>query len=92
MTGTGTWRDGLRTARATRITRVDWFSFAVYPLSGGFRPWSLIGDKLAARLLRIERAIEHIGWPAAFRMMLVIEKCASEVSRIWLTMMVVASC
>ena len=58
-----------------RITRVDWFSFAAYPLSGGFRPWSLISDKLATRLLRIERAIEPaIGWLAAFRMLVVIEK------------------
>ena len=29
---------------ALRIERVEWFSLAVYPLSGGFKPWSLIGE------------------------------------------------
>jgi SAM-dependent methyltransferase len=58
-----------------RIRRVDWFSFVVYPLSGGFQRWSLISLKMARRLLRIERAIEPwLGRYAGFRMMLLIEK------------------
>ena len=58
-----------------RIVRVDWFSLAAYPLSGGFRPWRLIGEVVASHMLRIERAIEPaVGWLAAFRMMIVIEK------------------
>jgi hypothetical protein len=54
---------------------VEWFSFAAYPLSGGFKPWSLVGEGMARRLLRIERAIEPVlGRLAAFRMLLIVEK------------------
>jgi SAM-dependent methyltransferase len=60
-----------------RIVRVDWFALAAYPLSGGFKPWSLVSAAAARRLLRFERAIEPlIGRLAAFRMMIVIEKTA----------------
>jgi SAM-dependent methyltransferase len=60
---------------ALRIMRVDWFSLAAYPLSGGFKRWSLIGEGVARRLLEIERAIEpSLGRFTAFRMMLVVEK------------------
>jgi SAM-dependent methyltransferase len=45
---------------AFRIQSVDWFSLVSYPLSGGFKPWSLIGEKVARRLLRIERVIEPL--------------------------------
>ena len=62
-----------------QIERVDWFSLATYPLSGGFKPWSLIGARAARRMLRIERAIEPtLGWLAAFRMMMVIGKIAGD--------------
>jgi SAM-dependent methyltransferase len=58
-----------------RITRVDWFSLAVYPMSGGFKAWSLVPASLARHLLRLERAVEPIaGRFIAFRMLLVIEK------------------
>jgi hypothetical protein len=60
---------------ALRIASVQWFSFAAYPLSGGFQSWSLVGDGLARRLLRIERALEPaLGRYAAFRMLLMVEK------------------
>ena len=60
-----------------RIVRVVWFAFAAYPLSGGFKPWSLLSAGAARRLLRFERAIEPlIGRLAAFRVMIVIEKAA----------------
>lgn len=62
-----------------RIERVDWFSLVVYPLTGGFKPWSLISEAMARRVLRIERAIEPVvGRAAAFRMMLVVEKAATQ--------------
>jgi len=65
-----------------RIVRADWFSFFAYPLSGGFKPWSLISAPVAAWMLRIENAIEpSFGRIAGFRMMLVIEKIASSVKR-----------
>jgi SAM-dependent methyltransferase len=58
-----------------RIERVVWFSLLVYPLTGGFKPWSLIPEALAQRLLRMERSIEPmVGWALAFRMMLVVER------------------
>jgi SAM-dependent methyltransferase len=58
-----------------RINRVDWFSLVIYPLSGGFRQWSLIPVRLAACGLRIERRLEPwVGNLLAFRMMMIIEK------------------
>jgi hypothetical protein len=54
---------------------VQWFSLAAYPLSGGFKPWSLVGDGVARRLLRIERALEPaLGRFAGFRMLLMVDK------------------
>jgi hypothetical protein len=54
---------------------VQWFSLAAYPLSGGFQPWSLIGEGAAQRLLHIERALEPVlGRFTAFRMLLMVEK------------------
>jgi hypothetical protein len=66
-----------RLCPALRIARVEWFSLAAYPLSGGFKPWSLIGAAVARRLLRLEHAIEPVlGRLAAFRMLLIVEKAA----------------
>ena len=60
---------------ALRIVRTDWFSFLAYPLSGGFQPWSLIGEGAARALLQFEHAIEpRLGRFAGFRLMLVVEK------------------
>jgi SAM-dependent methyltransferase len=61
-----------------RIDQVDWFSLVVYPLTGGFKPWSLISEPLVRRMLRLERVIEPVvGQAMAFRMMLVVEKKAA---------------
>jgi SAM-dependent methyltransferase len=58
-----------------RMASVEWFAFAAYPLSGGFKPWSLISEGMARRMLRIERALEPVlGHLAAFRMMLIVER------------------
>jgi SAM-dependent methyltransferase len=58
-----------------RIAGVEWFALAAYPLSGGFKSWSLISEGMARRMLRIERALEPaLGRLAAFRMLLVVEK------------------
>lgn len=54
-----------------------WLSFFVYPLSGGFQPWSVIPNKMAKVMLKFEKRIEHLlGRIAAFRMLLVVEKDA----------------
>ncbi len=58
-----------------RITRTDWFSFLVYPLSGGFKPWSLIPARAAAPLLKVERGVENVlGRALGFRLLLVVER------------------
>jgi SAM-dependent methyltransferase len=60
------------------IARVVWFGFAAYPLSGGFKSWSLLTAGMARQLLRFERALEPlVGRLAAVRLMIVIEKKAS---------------
>ncbi|MGA2793992.1 MAG: class I SAM-dependent methyltransferase [Roseiarcus sp.] len=62
---------------ALHIAQTRWFSFAVYPLSGGFRPWSLVTPKLAAVGLRIERFLERpLGRLLGFRLLMVIEKAS----------------
>jgi SAM-dependent methyltransferase len=66
-----------RLVPALRIASVQWFALAAYPLSGGFQPWSLIGEGVARRLLHIERALEPaLGRFMAFRMLLTVEKAA----------------
>jgi SAM-dependent methyltransferase len=46
-----------------------------YPLSGGFRPWSLIPTSLVDPLLRLERLLEPLLGPLlAFRLLAVIER------------------
>jgi hypothetical protein len=60
---------------ANIVMVVQWFALAAYPLSGGFQPWSLIGEGGVRRLLRIERALEPmLGRLTGFRMLLVVEK------------------
>lgn len=58
-----------------RIAKTEWFSFAVYPLSGGFKSWSLIPEAAAKPLLGVERVLERtFGRLLGFRMLLVVEK------------------
>lgn len=57
------------------IRSVRWFSFLAYPLSGGFRPWSLVPKPLVQPLLRFERLIEpYFGRLFGFRMIVVVER------------------
>jgi hypothetical protein len=58
-----------------RISRIDHFSLLVYPLTGGFKSWSLMPAVLARPLLAIERVIEPIfGRWLAFRIVMVLDK------------------
>ncbi|MPZ74613.1 MAG: methyltransferase domain-containing protein [Nitriliruptorales bacterium] len=60
---------------ALGIRAVRWFSFLAYPLSGGFRPWSLVPARLVDPLLRLEAAIEpYLGRLLGFRMITVLER------------------
>jgi SAM-dependent methyltransferase len=58
-----------------RIAEARWFAFLAYPLSGGFKKWSLITEPFARTLLAFERKIElALGRHLGFRLLLVIEK------------------
>ncbi|MGA3308119.1 MAG: class I SAM-dependent methyltransferase [Xanthobacteraceae bacterium] len=60
---------------ALRLIETRRLSLFAYPLSGGFRPWSLLPAGLVQPLLRIERWLEPmLGWFMAIRMILVIER------------------
>jgi len=65
-----------------RIAQVEWFSLAAYPLSGGFKPWSLVTARFARRMLTIECKLEPaLGRFMGFRMMLWVEKIDQPVRR-----------
>lgn len=58
-----------------RVTRVEWLSLFVYPLSGGFQNWSLMPAALVRPMLAIEEKIpEIIRRQIAFRMMVVLDR------------------
>ena len=57
------------------LRSVDYFSFFAYPLSGGFKPWSLIPLAAVRPLLAVEWAAHSlIGRLAAFRLLGVYER------------------
>jgi SAM-dependent methyltransferase len=57
-----------------RLHRVEWISLFAYPLSGGFKRWSLIPASLVAPMLRLEAALEPwLGRLLGFRLLIVIE-------------------
>lgn len=58
-----------------RVVHAEYLSLAAYPLSGGFRPWSLIPTRAVNRILRVERRMERrVGRLAGFRLLLVLER------------------
>jgi len=58
-----------------RLARTDWFSLWVYPLSGGFKSWSLLPDRAGQALLLLERKLEPaLGWLCGFRLLTVMER------------------
>lgn len=58
-----------------RITRLEHLSFLAYPLSGGFRQWSLIPTATVPALLKAEQALAPLIGPLmAFRLFAVLEK------------------
>lgn len=61
------------------LKRVEWFSFAAYPLSGGFKPWSLVGERFARGLLAAEKRLEGLfGRLFGFRVAIVFEKTSGQ--------------
>lgn len=64
-------------APGLRIKQTVWFSPVSYPLSGGFKPWSLITAGMARAIMAMERKVEGpLGRFIGFRLFLVIEKVA----------------
>jgi SAM-dependent methyltransferase len=58
-----------------QIIRTDWFSLWVYPLSGGFKRWSLLPDRAGSLILGLEKKLEPVlGRFLAFRLLAVIAK------------------
>ena len=68
---TGRYRDACaRAVPNLKLENVERFSFVAYPLSGGFRPWSLVPNALAQPLLSAEWAMRNVfGRLAAFRLL-----------------------
>lgn len=55
--------------------QTEWFSFLVYPLSGGFKAWSLLPDNIGRLILRLEKKMEPtLGRFLAFRLLVVMAK------------------
>lgn len=60
------------------LKQTEWFSFVAYPMSGGFKRWSLISDAMARRLLKLESRLERpLGRHFGFRLLSVFEKQAA---------------
>jgi SAM-dependent methyltransferase len=56
------------------IADVQWLSLFAYPLSGGFKPWSLIPSIIVGPTLRLEELLRPVlGRIMAFRLLIVIE-------------------
>jgi SAM-dependent methyltransferase len=57
------------------IKEVQWLSLFAYPLSGGFKPWSLIPRSWVAPTLRLEELLRPVlGRMMAFRIFIVLER------------------
>jgi len=58
-----------------KICQVRWLSMFAYPLSGGFKSWSLLPESWLKFFLDVEkRLLPVLGWLMAFRMLIVLEK------------------
>ena len=65
----------LEAVKGFKINSSDWLSLFAYPLSGGFKSWSLLPYKWVHILLKIEEKIlPFLGGLMAFRFMVVLEK------------------
>lgn len=73
---TGRFREQLaRAVPELHLTGVERLSFIAYPLSGGFRSWSLLPLRLAAPLLAAEWRLRKIlGAVAAFRLLAIYNR------------------
>ncbi len=64
-----------RAVPGLRVVRADWLSLFAYPLSGGFKRWCLLPEKLTRPLLSLEeRGLPFVGSLLAFRLFVVLER------------------
>ncbi len=57
------------------VLQADWLALIAYPLSGGFRPWSLVPEFAIRSLDGVERFLAPLlGRIFAFRLLIVVEK------------------
>jgi SAM-dependent methyltransferase len=62
---------------ALRTVERTWLSLFAYPLTGGFKRWTLLPEGLATGLLRLEdRLMPYLGMWMGFRIVVVMEKRA----------------
>jgi SAM-dependent methyltransferase len=65
----------LTMVKGFKINSSDWLSLFAYPLSGGFKSWSLLPYKWVYPMLKIEeKLLPILGRLMAFRLMVVLEK------------------
>ncbi len=58
-----------------QVTKKEHLSFVAYPLSGGYRRWSLVPAKLVKPILSVERKLEKVLGPmSAFRLLVVLSR------------------
>lgn len=58
-----------------KVIKKEWLSLYAYPLSGGFKKWSLLKAWMVAPILKLEKLLMPvIGSLSAFRLFIVIEK------------------
>jgi hypothetical protein len=68
----------LEEVKGFKISSSDWLSLFAYPLSGGFKSWSLLPHKWVYFVLKIEeKLLPILGRLMAFRLMVVLEKDGS---------------
>ncbi len=58
-----------------KVSRVEWLSFVVYPLSGGFKRWCLFPAQFAVSGLKLENLVPRLlRRLIAFRLLVVLER------------------
>jgi len=63
-----------------KIKSSEWLSLFAYPLSGGFKSWSMIPQSWVSTILKLEcKLLPLLGHIMAFRLMVVLEKDKDEV-------------
>ena len=78
----GTHRTRVERELGLRVVCAERLSLLAYPLSGGFRRWSLLPSWSVAPALRIDRRLERrLGKIGGFRLLLVFEKQEGTIPR-----------